>query len=71
MLYDLAVTFEELCDTADDQLFNKTVSNVSHVLSCSAHCSATTIHSVAALRSQASFTHAFTSRTRYIFVGLL
>jgi len=25
-------TFEELCDTADDQLFNKTVSNVSHVL---------------------------------------
>jgi len=25
-------TFEELCDTADDQLFNKTVSNSSHVL---------------------------------------
>ena len=25
-------TFEELCDTADDRLFNKTVSNVSHVL---------------------------------------
>jgi len=25
-------TFEELCDTADDQLFNKTVSNSVHVL---------------------------------------
>jgi len=25
-------TYEELCDTADDQLLNKTVSNVSHVL---------------------------------------
>jgi len=25
-------TFEELCDTADDQLFNKTVSNCNHVL---------------------------------------
>ena len=25
-------TFDELCDTADDQLFNKTVSHSSHVL---------------------------------------
>jgi len=25
-------TFEELCDAADDQLFNKTVSNCNHVL---------------------------------------
>jgi len=31
-------TFEELCDTADDQLFNKTVSNSSHVLFCTPLC---------------------------------
>ena len=28
------LTFEELCDAADDQLFNKTVSNCNHVLHC-------------------------------------
>ena len=52
--------FEELCDTADDQMFNKTCFQRQ---SCSARRSATTVHSVAALRSQASFTHALTSRT--------